>query len=88
MSTGADVEEWPPWSRIALRSFRRRTLDVFHGGGARRLWACLDELRYRLSRREKREDFFRRLLKRCVPQGASTPSSGAHPRARGAYDGR
>ena len=40
------------------------------------------------SRRKKSSRFSRRLLKRCVPQGASTPSSGAHPRARGSEGSR
>jgi len=88
MSTGADVEEWPPWSRSALCSFRRRTLGVFHGVGARRLRARLDELRYRRSRREKREDLFRRLLERCLLHGAALPSAGAQPRARGSEGSR
>ena len=92
MSTGADaledVERAAP--EASERDVRpgRPLLDVFQGVGARRLRARLDELPYRLSRREKRTDVFRRLLERCVPQGASLPSSGAHARARGADDGR
>ena len=73
LPTGADVDEWLPWSHIVLRSFKRWTLDIFHGVSARRLQAYLDELCYRLNRREKREDIFRRLLNRCVLYG--TPST-------------
>src|SRR5665647_1598135 len=31
MSTGADIDEWLPWSHIVLSNFKRWTLDVFHG---------------------------------------------------------
>ena len=72
-STGADVDEWLPWSHIVLSNCKRWTLDVFHGVSPRRLQAYLDELCYRLNRREKREDIFRRLLNRCVLYG--TPAT-------------
>ena len=39
------------------------------------LQAYLDEYCYRLNRREKREDIFRRLLNRCLLHGAPAPYS-------------
>jgi len=75
MSTGADIDEWLPWSHIVLSNFKRWTLDVFHGVSPRHLQAYLDELCYRLNRRERREDIFRRLLNRCVLYGAPAPYS-------------
>jgi len=73
MSTGASVDQWLPWSHIVLSNFKRWTLDIFHGVSPRHLQAYLDEFCYRLNRREKREDIFRRLLNRCVLCG--TPAT-------------
>jgi len=73
MSTGADVDEWLPFSHIVLSNFKRWTLDIFHGVSPKHLQAYLDEFCYRLNRREKREDIFRRLLNRCVLYG--TPAT-------------
>jgi transposase-like protein len=73
MSTGADIDEWLPWSHIVLSNFKRWTLDVFPGVSPRHLQDYLDEFCYRLNRRGKREDIFRRLLNRCVLYG--TPAT-------------
>ena len=66
MSTGADVDQWLPFSHIVLANFKRWTLDIFHGVSPAHLQAYLDEYCYRRNRREQREDIFRRLLNRCV----------------------
>jgi transposase-like protein len=66
LPTGADIDEWLPWSHIVLSNFKRWTLDVFHGVGPSHLQAYLDEFCYRLNRRKEREDIFRRLLNRCL----------------------
>jgi len=75
LSTGADIDQWLPWSHIVLSNFKRWTLDIFHGVSPAHLQAYLDEYCYRLNRREKREDIFRRLLNRCVLYGAPAPYS-------------
>ena len=67
-----------------LANVKRWTLDIFHGVSRKRLQAHLDEFCNGLSRRDKREDLFRRVLNRCerkewsserIPQNlpASTP---------------
>jgi len=70
LPSGADIDAWLPWSHIVLSNFKRWTLDVFHGVSPRHLQAYLDEYCYRLNRRDKREDIFRRLLNRCLLYGA------------------
>ena len=70
LPTGADIDQWLPWSHIVLSNFKRWTLDIFHGVSPAHLQAYLDEYCYRLNRREKREDIFRRLLNRCLLYGA------------------
>ena len=67
---GADIDAWLPWSHLVLANFKRWTLDIFHGVSPRHLQAYLDEYCYRLNRRDKREDIFRRLLNRCVLYGS------------------
>jgi hypothetical protein len=74
-STGADVDEWLPFSHIALSNFKRWTLDVFHGVSPGHLQAYLDEYCYRLNRRGQREDIFRRLLNRCLLHTGPAPYS-------------
>jgi len=54
---------------------REPTVLVFHGVSPAHLQAYLDEYCYRLNRREKREDIFRRLLNRCMLYGAPAPYS-------------
>src|SRR5665647_3022098 len=73
--TGADIDQWLPWSHIVLSNFKRWTLDIFHGVSPAHLQAYLDEYCYRLNRRGQREDIFRRLLNRCVLYGAPAPYS-------------
>ena len=66
LPTGADIDEWLPWSHIVLSNFKRWTLDVFHGVSSAHLQAYLDEFCYRLNRRTQRPDLFRRILNRCL----------------------
>jgi transposase-like protein len=75
MSTAADVDAWLPWSHIVLANFKRWTLDIFHGVSPHHLQAYLDEYCYRLNRRDKREDIFRRLLNRCLLYSGPAPYS-------------
>lgn len=75
MSTAADVDEWLPFSHLVLANFKRWTLDIFHGVSPRHLQAYLDEYCYRLNRRDKREDIFRRLLNRCLLYTGPAPYS-------------
>jgi len=75
MSSGAQVDEWLPFSHIVLSNFKRWTLDVFHGVSPKHLQAYLDEFCYRLNRREKREDLFRRVLNRCLLYTEPAPYS-------------
>ena len=75
MSTGADVDQWLPFSHIVLANFKRWTLDIFHGVSPAHLQAYLDEYCYRLNRRRQREDILRRLLNRCVLYGSPAPYS-------------
>ena len=70
MSTGADIDQWLPWSHIVFSNFKRWTLDIFRGVSPAHLQAYLDEYCYRLNRRNQREDIFRRLLNRCLLYGA------------------
>jgi ISXO2-like transposase domain len=55
-----------PWVHIVISNFKRWQLDVFHGVSAAHLQSYLDELCYRLNRRDARLDLFRRILDRCV----------------------
>ena len=64
--TGADIDQWLPWSHIVLSNFKRWTLDIFGGVSQKHLQAYLDEYCYRLNRRDQRQDLFRRVLNRCV----------------------
>ena len=66
LPTGADVDEWLPWSHIVLSNFKRWCLDIFHGVSAAHLQAYLDEFCYRFNRRGERQDLFRRVLNRCL----------------------
>jgi transposase-like protein len=66
MPTGAEIDDWLPFSHIVLSNFKRWTLDVFHGVSAAHLQAYLDEFCYRLNRRHQRVDLFRRILNRCL----------------------
>lgn len=66
LPTGADIDDWLPFSHIVLSNFKRWTLDVFHGVSARHMQAYLDEFCYRLNRRYERTDLFRRILDRCL----------------------
>jgi transposase-like protein len=66
LPTGADIDEWLTWSHVVISNFKRWALDIFHGVSPAHLQAYLDEFCYRLNRREKREDIFRRLLNRCL----------------------
>jgi len=66
LPTGADIDDWLPWSHIVLSNFKRWTLDAFHGVSAAHLQAYLDEFCYRLNRRGQRHDLFRRILNRCL----------------------
>ena len=75
MSTAADIDAWLPWSHIVLANFKRWTLDVFHGVSPKHLQAYLDEFCYRLNRRDKREDLFRRVLNRCLLYTGPAPYS-------------
>ena len=75
MSTGADIDEWLPWSHIVLANFKRWTLDVFHGVSPKHLQGYLDEFCYRLNRRNEREDLFRRVLNRCLLYTGPAPYS-------------
>ena len=47
-------------------SFKRWTLDIFHGVSPAHLQAYLDEYCYRLNRREQCQGLFRRVLNRCL----------------------
>jgi len=58
-----------------VSSFKLWTLAVFQGAGPRHLQASLDEYCYRLSRRDKREDLFRRALDRCLLYTGPAPHS-------------
>ena len=64
--TGADIDQWLPWSHIVLSNFKRWTLDIFGGVSQKHLQAYLDEYCYRINRRDQRQDLFRRVLNRCV----------------------
>jgi len=75
LPTGADIDQWLPWSHIVLSNFKRWTLDIFHGVSAGHLQAYLNEYCYRLNRREQRQDLFRRVLNRCVLYTAPAPYS-------------
>jgi hypothetical protein len=75
LATGADIDAWLPFSHIVLSNFKRWTLDVFHGVSPRHLQAYLDEYRYRLNRRDLREDLFRRVLNRCLLYTGPAPYS-------------
>ena len=75
LATGADIDEWLPWSHIVIANFKRWTLDVFHGVSPRHLQAYLDEYCYRLNRRDEREDLFRRVLNRCLLYTGPAPYS-------------
>jgi len=75
LPTGADIDRWLPFSHIVLSNFKRWTLDIFHGVSPGHLQAYLDEYCYRLNRRDRREDIFRRLLNRCVLYGTPAPYS-------------
>ena len=75
LPTGADIDQWLPWSHIVLSNFKRWTLDIFHGVSAGHLQAYLNEYCYRLNRREQRQDLFRRVLNRCVLYIAPAPYS-------------
>lgn len=66
LPTGAEIDDWLPWSHIVLSNFKRWTLDVFHGVSPAHLQAYLDEFCYRLNRRSQRPDLFRRILNRCL----------------------
>jgi predicted RNA-binding Zn-ribbon protein involved in translation (DUF1610 family) len=66
LPTGADIDDWLPWSHIVLSNFKRWTLDVFHGVSPVHLQSYLDEFCYRLNRRSRRLDLFRRILNRCL----------------------
>lgn len=66
LATGADIDDWLPWSHIVLSNFKRWTLDAFHGVSPAHLQAYLDEFCYRLNRRGQRHDLFRRILNRCL----------------------
>jgi hypothetical protein len=52
-----------------LSNFKRWSLDIFHGVSTAHLQAYLDEYCYRLNRRDKRQDLFRRILNRCLRHG-------------------
>ena len=65
-ATDSDIDAWLPWSHIVLANFKRWTLDIFHGVSPAHLQAYLDEFCYRLNRRDKRPDLFRRILDRCL----------------------
>lgn len=75
MKTGKDIDEWLPWSHIALSNFKRWTLDAFHGVSPEHLQAYMDEYCYRLNRRSQRLDLFRRIINRCVRYSTPTPYS-------------
>lgn len=49
-----------------LSDFKRWPLDIFHGVSPAHLRSYLDEYCYRLNRRGRRQDLFRRSLTRCV----------------------
>jgi len=66
LATGADIDEWLPFSHIVLSNFKRWTLGIFGGVSQKHLPAYLDEYCYRLNRREQRADIFRRILNRCA----------------------
>lgn len=75
MPSGADVDQWLPFSHIVLANFCRWTLDIFHGASPAHRQAYLDEHGSRLNRREQHEDIFRRLFNRCVLYTAPAPDS-------------
>ncbi len=66
LATGADIDDWLPWSQIVLSTFKRWTLAAFHGVSPAHLQAYLDEFCSRLKRRGQRHDLFRRILDRCL----------------------
>ena len=66
LASGAEIDEWLPWSHIVLSNFKRWILGVFHGVSPAHLQAYLDEFCYRLNRRFQRQDLFRRILNRCL----------------------
>lgn len=55
-----------PWVHVTISNFKRWVLDIFHGVSSKHLQSYLDEFCYRLNRRRRRTDLFRRLLNRCV----------------------
>lgn len=55
-----------PWVHIVVANFKRWVLDAFHGVSNKHLQSYLDEFCYRLNRRWKRSDLFRRILNRCL----------------------
>jgi transposase-like protein len=75
LPTGTDIDDWLPWSHIVLSNFKRWTLDVFHGVSRAHLQAYLDEFCYRLNRRSRRLDLFRRILNRCLLYTEPAPYS-------------
>ena len=75
MSSGADIDVWPHFSRIVLANSELWTLDVFRGVSPKHLQAYLDEFCYRLNRRDERVDLFRRVLNRCLLYTGPAPYS-------------
>lgn len=61
-----DASKVMPWAHIVISNFKRWALNTFHGVSAKHLQAYLDEFCYRLNRRWKRSDIFRRVLNRCL----------------------
>ena len=75
LDADSDIDAWLPWSHIVLANFKRWTLDIFHGVSPAHLQAYLDEFCYRLNRRDKRADLFRRILNRCLLYTEPAPYS-------------
>ena len=75
LDADSDIDAWLPWSHIVLANFKRWTLDIFHGVSPAHLQAYLDEFCYRLNRRDKRPDLFRRILNRCLLYTEPAPYS-------------
>ena len=74
MATGADIDEWLPFSHIVLSNFKRWTLDVFHGVSP---VTCRPTSTSTAtgSTAAHREDLFRRVLNRCLLYTGPAPYS-------------
>lgn len=68
MVLGGSVKahELLPQVHLVISNFKRWVLDVFHGVSAKHLQSYLDEFCYRLNRRYRHTDLFRRVLNRCA----------------------